>query len=66
MSNAGHGGSYTINEKGERVLTEAPTADHPDGNGPRADVPVVQAAPIAAATETKHSRKTIAPAETIE
>lgn len=29
------GGSYLVNEKGERVRIEPPTQDHPDGNRAR-------------------------------
>ena len=29
------GGSYVINDKGERTLAEVPTRDHPEGNAPR-------------------------------
>lgn len=58
MSNTGHGGSYTINDKGERVLTEAPTADHPDGNRPRE---AAEAVAQAAAPESKPAKKYAAP-----
>lgn len=33
---AGQGGSYTIGKDGVLVQTVAPTADHPEGNMPRA------------------------------
>lgn len=33
--NEGHGGCYVITEKGERLLVEAPTRNHPEGNRPR-------------------------------
>lgn len=29
------GGSYLVNERGERVRVEPPTQDHPDGNRAR-------------------------------
>lgn len=58
MSNTGSGGSYTINEQGERVLTEAPTADHPEGNRPR------EAAAPVTATEPKPAKKYVAHAIT--
>lgn len=35
MSDETKGGSYTVNDKGERTLAEAPTRDHPEGNAPR-------------------------------
>lgn len=59
--NTGHGGSYTINEAGERVLTVAPTADHPQGNGPRAAEAEVMQTP---APDSKPPKKTSAPAIT--
>lgn len=36
MSNfAGHGGSYRVDESGQKTQVEAPTEDHKDGNAPR-------------------------------
>lgn len=31
----GHGGSYTVDKYGNKVQTEAPTGDHPEGNRAR-------------------------------
>lgn len=56
MSNTGSGGSYTINEQGERVLTIAPTADHPEGNRPRE---AVAPAPTPEYRSTKKTAATI-------
>lgn len=54
MSNTGSGGSYIIDEKGERVLAVAPTADHPEGNKPReAEAAAVQTS----APESKPTKK---------
>lgn len=36
----GQGGSYSVDADGKKTQTEAPTADHPEGNRPReADLP---------------------------
>ncbi len=35
MSDQAKGGSYVVNDKGERALAEEPTRDHPEGNAPR-------------------------------
>lgn len=40
----GQGGSYTVDADGKKTQTEAPTADHPEGNRPRDAEPVKPAA----------------------
>ncbi len=57
MRDEAKGGSYVINDKGERVLAEAPTREHPDGNAPRPapDAPTNAADPKAPAKTTKRS-----------
>lgn len=40
----GVGGSYTTDENGKKTQTEAPTADHADGNRPREAEPPKPAA----------------------
>lgn len=57
MSDEAKGGSYVVNDKGERTLAEAPTRDHPEGNAPRATPePTTDTAGQKSATATKSKR----------
>ncbi len=50
------GGRYVVNDKGDRVLAEAPTREHPEGNAPRPSSAETEPKPAAApSAKTKRS-----------